>query len=356
MVAGLAMLAVAGACSDFGDEDAATGGGDAGPAATEASTTSDAADGGGDGGDPKRPRRTLVVIGGLSASASDRVFLGTIEPSGIAWAEGGRLPEPRASSCAFSTGERLYVVGGYALPTVLGVISRPVADANAAWRPETGPATARQAHACAVIGDALHVVGGGGPFSASQLANVDSATAVDGGLVWTQGQALPSAVQTHAVEPIGDTLYSLGGAPCRSAVLAGATESGRVKSWSDAGSLPTPRYAAASASSGDRIYLSGGLEGPSCATASAAVSSLRIQGGAIESIAAERSLPEARVGHRSVIVGSRLFVIGGRFGGTGGAPARSVMSAEVNADGTLGAWTDEDSLPDGVSDFALIVL
>ena len=67
--------------------------------------------------------------------------------------------------------------------------------------------------------------------------------------------------------------------------------------------------------------------------------------GTLGAFTATMSLPGARAGHAVVVRGDRLVLIGGQ--GFAGQFLSSVVSAQVGADGTLSAWTEEPPLPGG---------
>lgn len=111
--------------------------------------------------------------------------------------------------------------------------------------------------------------------------------------------------------------------------------------------LSTARSSFAAAEAGGHWYLLGGSNN---GTALANVTELP----ALQSSpAVERTaLPAPRSGLAATSAGGRVFVLGGRA--TDGTLLNEVLSAEVAADGTLGAWQAEPSLPSGRASLAAV--
>ncbi|MDB4933656.1 MAG: hypothetical protein JWP87_628 [Labilithrix sp.] len=108
---------------------------------------------------------------------------------------------------------------------------------------------------------------------------------------------------------------------------------------------------------GTNLYVVGG-RAPSGITASVETAKLDIGAGTVQAFAAQPPLVNAGADHKVYLPSlaaaeGYLFVAGGRtnFGGT---PTDVVLSAKINADGTLGAWSNVTNLPKALRDFALV--
>ncbi|MFT3836930.1 MAG: hypothetical protein QM723_08030 [Myxococcaceae bacterium] len=111
--------------------------------------------------------------------------------------------------------------------------------------------------------------------------------------------------------------------------------------------LSTARSSFAAAEAGGHWYLLGGSSGGSAIAAVTELPALQ------SSPAVERTvLPSARSGLAATAAGGHVFVLGGRA--TDGTLLSEVLSAEVAADGTLGAWQTEPSLPSGRASLATV--
>lgn len=104
--------------------------------------------------------------------------------------------------------------------------------------------------------------------------------------------------------------------------------------------LSTARSAFTAAQAGGHWYLLGGSNNGTSLANVTELAALQ------SSPAVERTaLPSARSGLAATAAGGRVFVLGGR--GSDGTLLNEVLSAEIAADGTLGAWESEPSLPSG---------
>jgi hypothetical protein len=343
------------ACSSFSADESPYPNADAGDGSTISTDDGPSADAPVDAGPPK----SFFVIGGQTDVGSSKVtYVGALEPGGIVWREGPPLAVAVSAGCAATIDDRILLVGGTdPQGSILGAQSMRPSDPNAQWAPETAPIDPRQAHACVAAAGRLYVTGGGAPFSSVQKATTEIAVAsVDGGLLWSNGPALPAAIQDHVSVAGFDWLYVLGGYPCRSQIHSASITGGGLGAWTDAGALRDTRYGAAAAALDDRIFVIGGLGGTACSTGSAAVDVLRVDPqGSVVSISGDRLIPDPRNNHRAAVVNGRLYVLGGNTGGGTPTPTRSVISAEIQADKSLGPWKEEERLPIALARFALVV-
>ncbi|HYO44333.1 MAG TPA: hypothetical protein VES19_14140 [Candidatus Limnocylindrales bacterium] len=104
--------------------------------------------------------------------------------------------------------------------------------------------------------------------------------------------------------------------------------------------LPAARADGAGAVLGQTYLYVGGSDG-TAATADVYVSHA-VGTGNLDAWSAGPSLPEARSNAASVVIGSRLYVIGGN--GPDGKPTTTTFSMDIANDGTLGEWVIEETL------------
>jgi hypothetical protein len=108
---------------------------------------------------------------------------------------------------------------------------------------------------------------------------------------------------------------------------------------------------------GSNLYVVGG-RAPSGITASVETAKLDLAAGTVQAFAAQPPLTTAGVDHKTYLPNlaaaeGYLFVAGGRTN-FAGAPTDVVLSAKINADGTLAAWAAVTKLPKPLRDFAFL--
>jgi hypothetical protein len=352
---------VAAACGSFSGDDSPAAG-DAGDPSSPDGGGNDGSDdrGGGEAGRPDAgPAKSFFVIGGQTATTeSNKTYIGTIDTTGITWKEGPTLDIAQQAGCAATIDDRLFLIGGRAGPALVGALTLQPADPAAQWVGTSAPVDPRQGHACAATSSRIYVSGGGAAFSATQKQTTETALASgDGGLTWTSGPDLPAVTQDHASVALNGRVFVLGGYTCHAEVQAAAIAAdGSLGAWSAAGALAEGRYGLAAAAFDDRIVVTGGLGGNACSAGSSSVDVLQIDAqGKVVGTSGERLLPDPRTYHGSAVVNGRLYVLGGNLGSGTIVPTRSVISAEIMTDKSLGPWRDEAGLPVALSRFALTV-
>ena len=308
------------------------------------------------------PLRRLFVIGGaIDQGSTEKTYVGSIDPGGaITWRGGPSLSTALANGCAAAVGDRIHFVGGTensgAIPP--GALMRPD-DVAPKWTDDVAPAESRILQGCAVDHDRLYVTGGSKGEAGPMMTTEVAAAGVDGRFQWSAGTNLLEGLQGHGAAIVSGRLFAIGNSfPCDSQISsASILTDGGLTAWVDAGSLPASRSEAAVVSGADRIYIVGGLRGPMpCGQPSGSIDVLLIDPttGLIKGATAERLLPETRTSHMATIVGGRLYVLGGNAGASRSL-TRSVISAVVLPDQSLGAWREESNLPVALSRFGLAV-
>ena len=228
-------------------------------------------------------------------------------------------------------------------------------------------------HSAVTLGDRIYVAGGlSDNYSGTGFLNsvyYCASVNPDGTLgAWQAASPMPEflGLGMHASLVHNNRIYVLGGsnyAGQRSRVyVSGVNTDGTLAGWQPVTSLPNMVAAHSAAVSGERIYVTGGVERNNGATASV-YSVLVNPDGTLGVWRRELSMPAAVFGHRSFARGGRLFSVGGfnapALYGAAGAPPSGVSSAvyaaAINADGTLGAWTLQPALPSGLAFYGLAV-
>lgn len=174
--------------------------------------------------------------------------------------------------------------------------------------------------------------------------------------VWQKEADLPKGLQGHTALVTGGYVMVFGGfegfSPAHrplfsKAVYAARLKDGRPGAWRQTATLPYPLGYHAAVTFRDGVYLSGGQ---SPTDVSAVIRGQLGERGEIESWSQVGALPRAMRGHGSVMVGKRLFILGGHD--NGGYFAK-VFSAEVDESGKLGTWRPAVSLPQPLVHFGV---
>ena len=228
-------------------------------------------------------------------------------------------------------------------------------------------------HSAVTLGGRIYVAGGlSDNYSGTGFLNsvyYCASVNPDGTLgAWQSASPMPEflGLGMHASLVHNNRIYVLGGsnyAGQRSRVyVSGVNTDGTLAGWQPVTALPNMVAAHSAAVFGDRLYVTGGVERGSGATAS--VYSVPVNpDGSLGAWRRELSMPAPVFGHRSFARGGRLFAVGGfnapALYGAGGAPPSGVSSAvyaaAINPDGTLGAWTLQPPLPSGLAFYGLAV-
>jgi hypothetical protein len=169
---------------------------------------------------------------------------------------------------------------------------------------------------------------------------------------WTASTPLPEPRERHAMAASGDRLFVSGGVDggARASVWgASLSTGGTAGAWSGLAPLPAPRESHAMVAWAGRLYAIGGFDADAKSTVWWAP--IRQDGGLGEWTQTS-SLPAPRYRHAAAVHRGRVFVAGGSNGIVSQA---SVYCADVLADGGLGPWRAAASLPAARSGLALAV-
>lgn len=234
-------------------------------------------------------------------------------------------------------------------------------------------------HACAVLGDTLHVVtqkghdswtklqsdgtlgpwnhaanlfpGGGANYSAVAshrdfiyILGGENSTAVwvarakpDGSLEpWRLTTALPAPRSSGAAVAAAGHLYYLGGQGQRRVFHAPILADGSLGAWQETQKLPDNRYAMQAFAQGGYLYAVGGMAIHRCPVDTVYCAKLKPDG-SLEKWRRSEPLPEPRASYGGVLAGEDIFL----FGGNAGADAEqtaSIVSTTIGGDGHCGDW------------------
>ena len=191
---------------------------------------------------------------------------------------------------------------------------------------------------------------------------VFSAPASDTGAVgaWTAQPNLPEAVYYHTSATVNGFVYVLGGFHYTDAAgvvvsnvvyRAKVNADGTLGAWQTDTSLPQPVFFPSAAAWNGRVYVTGGWNGS--ALISSVYSAQVNADGSLGPWVAQKSLPQAVYTHAAVSNGT-LYVLGGTVNG-GADIQNTVYFASINPDGTLADWAATSPLPSPVSNHGAVV-
>lgn len=229
-------------------------------------------------------------------------------------------------------------------------------------------------HTAVTLNGRIYVAGGisdsGSVTGAGYLNNIYYCATMnaDGTLgAWQAASPMPEflGLGMHAAAAYNGRLYVLGGTNLLGArnvvYFSGVNADGTLTGWQPTTPMPLKVGGHSAAVYGGRIYVTGGIVrsvGSSALTYSAPINA----DGTIGEWRYETSLPVSLFGHKSFARAGRLFILGGSTAlnmyASGGIPAvgisNQVYAAVINADGTLGAWQAQPQMPAPLDFFALV--
>ncbi|GAC1594584.1 MAG: hypothetical protein NVS4B10_02310 [Myxococcales bacterium] len=325
---------------------------------------------GGKGSPPPPPPAPVItdINGGLSASGT---------PGSVFIVDGSAFGDLAVATAGYSLDFR------DAANTIAASATSTVNFASGGWKPVFITATVPAALAVGTTYK-VTVTTPVGTSNAASFLVLGSPSFSPANIVWTATSSLPVAEQgfPSVIATIGagasaaSYVYAVGGntAPSAGAANAKAANAASVyfnkldgttaaagqlvnASWTAATALPAPRGFAAAVlatpfnsrvGGNGTLYLLGGLDSGGAATATAYAASLNADGsvpavGAAGSWVETTAMPRAVFAHGAVVFHGRIYVAGGND--SAGNPLASTISAAINADGTLGAWTALPDLP-----------
>ncbi len=264
------------------------------------------------------------------------------------WAATTALPQALAQRNTVAHRDHLLVIGGKSdagLPSPTIYAARRNDDGSLGlWRAAGQLPVGLYLHAAVVVDNSLFIIGGWD--GSDTRSNVWYATLGDDGEVfgWQETSALPVGLDLHDAVFINGHIYVVGGWDGNQAqqqIYAAAVTAAGTGTWTEVGLLPTSLYRLAVTAANGYLYVTGGFD--SADRDVDVVSSAAVNGtNPLGPWRAEPLLPSPRFYHKALIHDGHLVVLGGQ--NASGALAE-VVSAPLLADGRLGNWRAEASLP-----------
>ncbi|MDZ7744294.1 MAG: LamG-like jellyroll fold domain-containing protein [Candidatus Saccharibacteria bacterium] len=226
--------------------------------------------------------------------------------------------------------------------------SSPSGGSTGAWSSTTSLGTARQTHASAVYNGYMYVFGGYDDngtitrFDSVEYAPING----DGTLgAWATTTSLPNINNGLSAVVYNGYMYILGGWDGSSTfgdvyyVLINGD--GTLGSWSATESLTTPRRYHEAVAHNGYIYVLGGQNASNTRLNDVQYAEIQADGTLGAWAGAGAKFTNARHVHTAVAYNDHLYIAGGS---TSGGLTNNVQYASINQDGTINAWRDTASL------------
>ncbi len=293
-------------------------------------------------------KNTVYLFGGATASATyiTTCYKTKINSDGTlgTWTVTTPLPSALGHSQTIVTNNRVYLLGGWNGTSALATIYS--ASINGGLNDYSGY----------YQDDNLTnymMPGSGKPWQKQYQINTTQSTDITG---WTAGTALPAAIGAGQVIVTSNRVYLLGGGvgagmPPTAAVYTAAINSdGTLGTWTAGTALPIVLAQSQSIVTKNRVYLLGGYNG-TAAVSNVYTAPINLDG-TIGTWVADLPLPGGIFGSQAVVTKNRVYLLGGSNATT---ILSTVYTAPINADGTIGAWVIDTSLPGPLYSSSVII-
>jgi len=247
------------------------------------------------------------------------------------------------------TKNRVYILGGYSASGPVSNVYYAVVNTDGSlgsWTAGTALPASLSHSSCVVVKNRVYLFGG---LTADVASNVVYTTIInsDGTLgTWTSSTNLPGNLSHSRAIVTNSRIYLLGGWNGTSVVntvySTTYNSDGTIGSWSTSTSLPVGVLEASVFTTKNRVYLCGGhTTWPSPVLSSVYTASINTDG-TLGTWTASASLPLAFGSSEIFVTKNRVYLLGGHNGST---QFSTVVTATINADGTVGTWGIGSSLP-----------
>lgn len=288
------------------------------------------------------------------------------------WTATSTLPVALAAMNAIEHNDNLYLIGGRKAngnPTTKVYRAQINADGSlSAWGTTTPLPQSLYLHSVSATDTNVYVVGGWKGTSPVEKIVYRAPFTQSGELgAWVNVQQdYPSEVRDdgkgtgidlHGSVIVGDRIYGFGGRDgfqdLKEVHSAAINANGSLGAWRSETLLPKALYRHAVVEHNGYVYVTGGVSGPTTSAASqVAVYYARVNSnGALGAWQTGTNLPTATYYHRVVIHDGKLVLLGGA---DDSSEFNTAYSANINANGSIGSWAAEPSLPRTMFRFAAV--
>lgn len=262
----------------------------------------------------------------------------------INWTASGNIPSAIGLGTSFVTKNRVYYVSGSNGSGYVGTVQTAPINADGTlgtWTIGTAiPATFYGAQAV-LTKNRVYVIGGNYSSGAN---NVWSAPINSDGTVgtWVGGPNFPITNYYHNCIVTKNRLYVIGGyngaSYLSSVYYAMINPDGTIGAWNTGTSLPIAVNCFALAMTKNRIHLVGGWSGSSNTNVYSTVVN---SDGSIGTWTLSGTIPNTMNSSSVLVTKNKMYLFGGD---QGSSAITNVITAGINTDGTLGAWTQDQPL------------
>ena len=203
----------------------------------------------------------------------------------------------------------------------------------------------RSGHSSVVYNGYIYLIGGSN--TVSPFANVDYAPLNADGTVgaWVATTALPSGRAGHASVAYNGYVYAFGGQDNPGAITATSyyaplNADGTVGAWAITTALPVASSEVGVSTYNGYVYITGGTTATGVFTNQVRYAPINANG-TLGAWTSTTNLPANRGIHASMAINGFLYIIGGYEGGTA---TDTVLMAPINANGSVGTWSNTSSL------------
>ena len=287
-------------------------------------------------------KNRVYLLGGWTSAAVPTVYTAPINADGTigTWATGTSLPANLHWVQTFVTKNRVYVLGGWNNTNVAsGVYSAPINSDGTlgAWTTDASLPANNAVSQCIVVKNKIYLLGGR-DTSTTMVSTIYTASIL-------------SDIQDYS--PYYDGTYVLGdtainylmpgsGRPWQQQYQINTTQSLNNIAWTSGTALPTGVANSQTVVTKNRVYLIGGSTNGSNAVSTVYSAPINADG-TLGTWATDTSIPGVLSNSQAVVTKNRVYLLGGT---TSGSSYTSVVyTAPINADGTLGTWATGSNLP-----------
>jgi N-acetylneuraminic acid mutarotase len=261
------------------------------------------------------------------------------------WTTAAPAPTARTEVTAAVLGDRIYVIGGFAEPSLSNLPSLTITNKVEVYDPVTNTWTTRAPlpvglhHAAAVVAaNRLYVIGGYTQALLSVWHPVATVYRYDPDKdTWTERAPMPTARGALAAAESDGKLYAIGGYDGSGNRAEVEVYDPAANTWTARAPLPTPRDHLAAATVGGKIYAIGGRVNQSYARN---LSTVEVYDPATDRWTKVADLPTARSGITAGVLRGTIYVLGGE------APEGTFRTNEAYTPDT-GLWHSAAPLPTG---------
>lgn len=285
----------------------------------------------------------ICLILGTLASAS--ATLGQDVPLPGSWTTFTPAPTKRTEVTAAVLGGKIYVLGGFAEPSLSNLSSMTITNRVEVYDPATNEWTTRAPlpvglhHAAAVVAEnRLYVIGGYRQAFLALWHPVATVYMYDPDKnAWTERAPMPTPRGALAVAEFSGKFYAIGGYDGSGNKAAVEVYDPAADTWTARSPLPTPRDHLAAATAGGNIYAIGGRVNQSYARN---LSIVEAYDPAADRWTKVADLPTARSGITAGVIRGAIYVLGGE------APEGTFHTNEAYTPAT-DRWHSAASMPTG---------